>query len=218
MAFVNPVSNGSGASAGKSITGNGDMTSLFTTLLVAQIKNQDPLSPTDPSEMVNQLTQLSQMEALQSLSQQGSAQAGLLSSLQMLSLGAQVGSTVQVQVDQLKLDGSPVETRFNLPASSAETRLVLTAADGSEHRIELGSRSSGSQAYRLDPKAQGLPEGSYRVRVENALGQALPVEVQAEMTGVRLAGNGGALLQLGSLGEYDPGAITQFKGRLAPTS
>ncbi|RZI59199.1 MAG: hypothetical protein EOP37_12495, partial [Rubrivivax sp.] len=41
--------------------------SLFTTLLVAQIKNQDPLSPQDPSQFVSQLTQLSQVESMQKL-------------------------------------------------------------------------------------------------------------------------------------------------------
>jgi len=214
---VNSTTGTSGTS-GKTIIGNGDVTSLFTTLLVAQIKNQDPMSPTDPSEMVSQLTQLSQMEALQALSNQGTTNASLLSSLQMLSLGAQVGSTVQVQVSQLKLDARPVETRFTLPSHSAKPQLVLTGSDGRETRVDLGSRSLGANRYTLDPKTLGLPAGSYQIHVENESGQKLSLEVEAELSGVRLAGNGTALLQLGSLGEFDPAAITQFKGRPATQS
>jgi flagellar basal-body rod modification protein FlgD len=210
--------SGTAAAATKTITGNGNVTDLFTKLLVAQIKNQDPTSPTDPSQMVNQLTQLSQMESLQALSQQGAAQASLLSSLQMLSLGAQVGSSVQVQASQLKLDGEPVETSFTLASNSSKTQLVLTGSDGVEQRIDIGQRVVGRNSYTLDPKALGLTAGNYQVRIEDDIGQAMPLEIVATITGVRLAGNGQALVQLGSLGEYAPSAITQFNGRPATKS
>jgi flagellar basal-body rod modification protein FlgD len=51
---------------------------MFTKLLVAQIRNQDPLAPQDPTQFVNQLSQLSQTEALQNLSQTTSANASVL--------------------------------------------------------------------------------------------------------------------------------------------
>lgn len=203
----------SSSSSTSSITGNGSVSEMFLKLLVAQIQNQDPLSPTDPSQMVNQLTQLSQMEALQSLSTQGSTNAGLLSSLQVMTLGGQVGSTVQVQASQLNLDSTAVQTHFTLGSSSGKVQLVLTASDGTETRVQLGSRSIGSNDYTLDPKALGLSSGTYQVRVEDESGNKISVEVEAEITGVRLTGSGGAVISLGALGEYDPGAITQFKGR-----
>lgn len=213
---VNNNSSSAGSSASSLIGGNGDVTQLFTTLLVAQIKNQDPLSPQDPSQMVSQLTQLSQMESLQALSNQGGTNAGLLSSLQVLTLGGQVGSTVQVQADQVHLDDAPVQTGFTLPSNSSKVQLVLTGSDGAEKRIELGSLSVGANSYKLDPAKLGL-RGTYQMRIETESGAKLPVEVSAQITGVRLAGNGQTLLQLGDLGEFDPGAITQFKGRIAAT-
>lgn len=207
--------NVASTSATDAITGNGSISSMFTTLLVAQIKNQDPLSPTDPSQMVSQLTQLSQMEALQALSTQGSTNAGLLSSLQVLTLGGQVGSTVQVQASQLNLGGSPVKTHFTLGSTSSQVQLVLTGSDGRETRVNLGARGIGANNYTLDPAALGLRAGSYQLRVEDGSGQKLAVEVEAEISGVRLTGSGGALLQLGALGEFDASAITQFKGRVS---
>ncbi|HEY1228830.1 MAG TPA: flagellar hook capping FlgD N-terminal domain-containing protein, partial [Ramlibacter sp.] len=65
---------------------------MFTKLLVAQIQNQDPLTPQDPTTFVNQLSQLSQTEALQNLSQLSSANASILQSMQTLAMGSQVGS------------------------------------------------------------------------------------------------------------------------------
>lgn len=193
--------------------GSGEISHLFTTLLVAQIKNQNPLEPSDPSEFVNQLTQMSQMETLQKLSEQGAANAGMLSSLQMLSLGAQVGTTVQARVEQLRLDGQALQTHFSLASAASPATLVLTAADGSERRVDLGARGAGVQSYRLDPAALGLAAGNYQVRIENESRQSTALEVAAELRSVRLSGEGGALLQLGGLGEISPAAITQFMGR-----
>jgi len=219
-ATVNNTSSGT-ANTGVSdaIAANGSsVSSMFTTLLVAQIKNQDPLSPSDPSQFVNQLTQLSQMETLQKIATQGSSSASMLSSLQMLSLGAQVGSTVQAQVSQLTLDKSSAQLSFTLGSNSAKTELVLVGSDGSEQRIALGSRSVGSNSYRLDPQALGLPAGSYQVYVAGDGNQATPVELSAELQSVRLNGSGDALLQLGSFGEVSAQAIKQFKGRIAAAS
>ncbi len=202
-----------GSGAVNQITGNGGISNMFTTLLVAQIKNQDPLSPTDPSQFVGQLTQLSQMEALQALSSQGAANASMLSSLQMIALGGQVGSTVQAKVEQLELGKDKINTHFNLAASAAPATLVLTGADGSEKRIDLGARAVGAHSFSLDPAAQGLAPGRYRLRIENESKQISAVEVEAQLSNVRLTGDGGALVGLGSFGEVDPAAITQFKGR-----
>ncbi len=44
-------------------TGIADKTA-FLKLLVAQIKNQDPLNPTDSTQFLSQLTQYSQLEQL----------------------------------------------------------------------------------------------------------------------------------------------------------
>ena len=52
------ITNDTGSAAAKSgginsaIGANGEISNLFTTLLVAQIKNQNPLEPTDPAEFV----------------------------------------------------------------------------------------------------------------------------------------------------------------------
>ncbi|MDN3921555.1 flagellar hook assembly protein FlgD [Roseateles violae] len=210
--------NSSGGAVSDAISGNGAMQDMFTKLLVAQIRNQDPMSPQDPAAMVTQLTQMSQMEALQKLNEQGAANASMLSSLQMMSLGSQVGSTVQAQVEQIHLGKQAVQTGFVLQSSASPATLVLTDAYGAERRVSLGNLGVGSHDYRLDPQALGLAEGDYRVRIENEAQQAMPLEVVAELTSVRLTGNGTALLSLSGLADVLPGAITAFKGRMATTN
>ncbi|UXH76884.1 flagellar hook capping FlgD N-terminal domain-containing protein [Roseateles amylovorans] len=201
------------AKASDSVAGNGELSSMFTTLLVAQIKNQDPLSPQDPAQFVSQLTQLSQVESMQQLASQGQTNAGMLASLQLMTLGAQVGSSLQAAVSSVQLSGAPVNLRFTLDSSSPGNVLVLTGSDGREQRVALGSLGMGEQAYTLDPAKLGLANGRYSVRVEAENKQAVTVETLARLDGVRLAADGNVMLQLAGIGEVTSQAITQFKGR-----
>lgn len=218
---VNNNASSNSPSSSDAIAGNGlggdagGLSSLFTTLLVAQIKNQDPLSPQDPSQFVSQLTQLSQVESMQKLASQGQTNAGMLASLQLMTLGAQVGSTLQAAVSQVQLSGEPVQLRFTLDSASPDSTLVLTGADGREQRIALGALGKGEQAYTLDPAKLGLGDGQYAIKFEAKDKRSVQVETLARLDGVRLAGDGSVMLQLAGVGEIASQAITQFKGRAA---
>ncbi|WP_431287132.1 flagellar hook assembly protein FlgD [Roseateles chitinivorans] len=218
MTSVNNNTTGNGASSATAIAGNGDsggLSNLFTTLLVAQIKNQDPLSPQDPSQFVSQLTQLSQVESMQKLTSQGQTNASMLASLQLMTLGAQVGSTLQATVSQVQLQGEPVELRYTLDASSPANTLVVTGGDGTEQRIDLGSLGKGEHGYTLDPARLGLRDGQYSLKFEAKDKRDVSLETVARLDGVRLSADGGVMLQLAGVGEVTSQAITQFKGRAA---
>ncbi len=63
----------------------------FLTLLIAQLQNQDPLSPVDTKDFTTQLSQLSTVESLQTLN----ASFGEMLKLQQLTNGAGlIGKTV----------------------------------------------------------------------------------------------------------------------------
>ena len=193
---------------------------MFTKLLVAQIQNQDPLSPTDPSQFVNQLSQLSQTEALQKLASTGNSNAAMLQSLQVLGLGAQVGSEVMVQTDTVSLDGGAVGGQLTLGAASGATSLVLTGADGKTHKVALGRQDlAGAVPFTIDPAALGLANGSYKLSVETVPPQAgVPIDVAGALTSVRLDGAGGVILKVAHVGDVLPGAVTAFNGATARTS
>lgn len=62
-----PAASSKSTSATTSLTGSSDplaSESTFLTLLVSQLQNQDPLSPTDSNQFVSQLTSYSQLEQL----------------------------------------------------------------------------------------------------------------------------------------------------------
>ncbi|MEN3275862.1 MAG: flagellar basal-body rod modification protein FlgD [Massilia sp.] len=186
---------------------------MFTKLLVAQIRNQDPLSPSDPSQFVNQLSQLSQTEALQSLSKTTSASASVLQSLQVLAMGGQVGSTVTVAADRVRVDGSTISGSIVLPSASSATNLVLTGADGQNHTMSLPFHAAGAQGFTIDPQALGLAPGSYSIAAQTADGTRVPVDITGRVDSVRLSGTGAVVLQVAGVGDVDPSAITGFNGK-----
>ncbi|MCW7536537.1 flagellar basal body rod modification protein [Aquabacterium sp. A7-Y] len=208
-------SSGAGASTTPAAAagGNGAPSQLFTTLLVAQIKNQNPLEPADPSQFVGQLTQLSQMEALQKLAAQGEAQAAMLGSLQQLALGAQVGATVSVRSDSVRLQDQPVSGRFVLDNATQQTAVVLTGADRQARRIELGPQPAGEVGFSIDPQMLGLPPGRYALQVDTGSGSGPEVEVSGILQNVKLSASGGSLLHIDAVGDVAANAITGLHGR-----
>lgn len=186
---------------------------MFTKLLVAQIRNQDPLAPSDPSQFVNQLSQLSQTEALQNLAQTTSASASVLQSLQVLAMGAQVGSEVSVETGRVRLDGDKVSGNIQLGAASSVTNLVLTAVDGKQTRVSLPAHGAGSLPFSIDPVKLGLAPGNYSISAEASDGTKPAVEVTGRLDSVRMSATGGILLQVAGIGEVEPSAVTGFNGK-----
>lgn len=222
MQTTSLLNNGGAAGSvdsGAAVTGNSaaQTKDMFTKLLVAQIKNQDPLSPTDPAQFVNQLTQLSQTESLQNLSSLTSANANALQSMQVLTLGAQVGSNIMAQTDTVQIDehGTQVPAQVTLENVSSATHVVLTGKDGVAHKVDLGSTPAGLVPFTIDPAALGLAAGSYTLSVETSSKPtgAQPVDIGGRLNSVRVSGSGGIVLSVSNIGEVATTAITAFNGK-----
>ncbi|MBY0237932.1 MAG: flagellar basal body rod modification protein [Burkholderiaceae bacterium] len=201
-------------SVGTNPLSTGSETSLmFTKLLVAQVKNQDPLSPNDPAAFVSQLTQLSQTEALQKLSTLTSTNATVLQGMQALSLGAQIGSDLTVSAESVSIGETPARGSFTLESPSTATTLVLTGVDGVEHKVSLGMRAAGNVPFVLDPASMGLPYGDYKMRVETSTKESPPMELTGRLNSVRLGAGGAVVLNIAGVGEVSPSAISAFNGK-----
>jgi flagellar basal-body rod modification protein FlgD len=63
---INPITSatttGATSSSSSSPLSGAANEQMFLQLLVAQLKNQDPLSPADPTQFVSQLAQMSELE------------------------------------------------------------------------------------------------------------------------------------------------------------
>ena len=209
--FTNSTSGGATSNAVASQ--NNATQDMFTKLLVAQIRNQDPLAPTDPSQFVNQLTQQAQTEAMQNLSTLTSANASVLQSMQVLALGAQVGSEVMVNTSTVQLESGKVNGSIALSANSSKTTLTLKDAFDKEYTIELGAKAAGNATFSIEPEKLGLPAGTYTMAVTTSSGEKPLIDIAGKLSSVRLSATGSMILNVANLGEVSPGAITGFNGK-----
>jgi len=204
------TSNTSNSPAGVPMSENKDM---FTKLLVAQIRNQDPLAPSDPATFVNQLSQLSQTEALENMTQTTAASAAMLQSLQVLAMGGQVGSQVSVETSRVELGDGPITGSVRLEGASTLTHVILTDVAGKQTKIELPPHGIGGQEFTIDPAKLGLPAGKYSIAAESSDGTKPAIEINGRLNSVRLDSTGGILMQVAGVGEVEPGWITGFNGK-----
>jgi flagellar basal-body rod modification protein FlgD len=201
--------------AASPVSANKDM---FTKLLVAQIRNQDPLAPSDPATFVNQLSQLSQTEALENMTQTTAASATMLQSLQALAMGGQVGSDVSVETSRVQLGQNSIAGSVQLDGASSLTHVVLTDLTGKQTRIELAPHAAGGQAFTINPAKLGLAPGKYSIAAEASDGTKPAVEINGRLDGVRLSATGGIMMQVAGVGDVEPGWITGFNGKPNQTS
>jgi flagellar basal-body rod modification protein FlgD len=207
--FSSVTSGGTGTTAQSGASATSDM---FTKLLVAQIKNQDPTAPTDPSTFVNQLAQLSQTESIQKMSDLTSGNASILQSLQVLAMGAQVGSVVTATTTTVTLGDTPVTGSYALANASSINDLVLTDSTGQTHPISLGAQSAGDVPFSIDPVALGLKPGVYSIAATTDGATPPDIQVSGTLSSVRLSAGGSVALMVANLGEVSPAAVTGFNG------
>src|SRR5688572_17021817 len=113
----------------------------FLSLMIAQLKNQDPMKPLDPSQYVGQLAQFSSVAGLKEIN---SAIAGLTDSLRgnrVLDGAALIGRAVVAQGSEVYL-GAPSEERvgvagaMTVPAGTNQLQLVVKDASGATIRTQ----------------------------------------------------------------------------------
>ena len=116
---INPISSQSTpglATSGMPSTGTAPTKELFLQLLVAQIKNQDPLNPDDGMQFVSQLAQFSELEQMIAIHNGVDAQVEIAQSQaaqsqngQIQTSGTQTGGTDAGGMDTY---GTPANTKI----------------------------------------------------------------------------------------------------------
>ena len=124
----------------------------FLELLVAQLNNQDPMSPQENGEFIAQLAQFSQVEGIEKLnSSMGSLLSGYQSS-QALQASSLVGRKVIVPSEKAVVDTSETfKASAVLPVSSSNVWVNVYDSSGTlVNRISLGEQSAGSVSFMWD--------------------------------------------------------------------
>ncbi|NWN90747.1 flagellar hook assembly protein FlgD [Marinobacter adhaerens] len=190
----------------------------FMELMLAQLKNQNPLEPQDNGEFISQLAQFSSLEEMQALSGRVDDVVGQFRSTQALQASAMVGKTVLApsEVGMLGAEGE-VTGNIQVPASTGGVRLSIQSPDGELVRqIDLGSSSAGVKSFSWDGKdgnGNKLPDGPYKIVAEGSYPQGsvqLPTMVSANVDSVSLGQGGSVTLNLAGMGSIALSDVKQI--------
>src|ERR1700724_4155001 len=122
------VNSSSGTGAANSATTLGGTN--FLTLMLAQLKNQDPTSPVDSNTFLTQLAQLSEVQGITSLNTSFSTLSSSLSSSQALQASSLLGHQALVNSSTATLAaGGTVTGAVNIPQTTSQ--VVLNVSDSS---------------------------------------------------------------------------------------
>jgi flagellar basal-body rod modification protein FlgD len=173
--MVAPVNNTttSAADLGSALGGNKAMgRDAFLKLLVAQLKNQDPLKPQDNSAFVAELAQFSSLEQSMGvndklnqmmLQNQGMANSNVIN---------MVGQVATVKGSLITTDGSGigVPVVFSQDRASDQTTIQIQDASGRVVRtLDLGGRGAGTTRITWDGRSDAglvMPKGTYAVALK----------------------------------------------------
>jgi len=177
--------------AGKSSQSTADAAQKrFLTLLTAQLKNQDPMSPMDSAQMTSQLAQLSTVDGIERLNtnmQIMSGNSGLATSIQAASL---VGKDVLVEGEKITLNKGIASGGAMLDGPADDLRVAIKDANGNVVRtLGLGPQSPGIVRFEWDgfnDNGQSVGPGQYHMDISVLQGgkssKATPLEKNTVMS------------------------------------
>jgi flagellar basal-body rod modification protein FlgD len=211
------ASTASAASAASGVSLGG---TDFLTLMLAQLKNQDPTSPVDSNTFLTQLAQLSQVQGITQLNTSFSALSSSLVSSQALQASSLLGhqALVASSTASLASSGATVTGAVNVPQTSSQVVVSIANSAGVlVQQINLGAQPTGLANFSWNgtlSDGSQAPAGQYTLSAQIAgvaAGTAVGTYVNGTVQSVTMgAGTGGLTLNVAGLGSVPFSNVQQI--------
>jgi flagellar basal-body rod modification protein FlgD len=174
----------------------------FLTLLVTQLKNQDPLKPSDPTEFTSQLAQYSSLEQLYNINESMKSLDDLKGVFGRLSALSLIDKYVVINSDTFQFDGQEAGLGFCFQNMVREATVYVKNDSGQIlDQISVLNPSTGEHIMKWNGKDQNgrqLPPGTYFFSVIGITEageevQGMPM-VESRISGVDFSDSGNTLL------------------------
>ncbi len=196
-----------------------DQTQNFLKLLIAQIKNQDPMSPMDASTMTAQMSQLNMVSSMGTMNTSMQAMLAQMQSANFLNQATLIGHSPMVAGNTINFMGGEVILGANL--ANPLQGVVATIKDASGNVVgtaDLGNLNSGMTNFAfdgVDASGATMPNGIYRVEItgkNSAGGNETPTAyVGSPVVSILKDGSSGqALLKLADGRSIKASEVTQW--------
>ncbi|SAK39124.1 flagellar basal body rod modification protein [Caballeronia catudaia] len=175
---MNGTSSSSAASSSSSATGAqsaSDLQNTFLTLLVTQLKNQDPTNPADSSQMTSQLAQINTVTGIGQLNTSLSSLATQLSAGQQTQAALLIGSNVLAAGNGMTVSsGASSSFGVQLANNVSDLQIVVKNSSGQiVNTLDLGAQGAGVVPVTgwkpVDSKGNTLADGSYTIAAQGTI-------------------------------------------------
>ena len=215
---------GAGSAGSTGSTTGASSTSLggtdFLTLMLAQLKNQDPTSPVDSNTFLTQLAQLSEVQGITSLNTSFSTLSSSLSSSQALQASSLLGHQALVNSSTATLAaGATVTGAVNIPQTTSQVVLNISDSSGAlVSQINLGAQSAGLASFSWNGTTNTgsqAPAGTYTLSAQYAgaakNGTAATTLVNGTVESVSMgAGSTGLTVNVAGIGSVPFSSVQQI--------
>ena len=191
----------------------------FLTLMLAQLKNQDPTSPVDSNTFLSQLAELSEVQGITSLNTSFSALSGSLTSNQALQASSLLGHQALVSSSTATIAANgTVSGAINVPQTTSQVVLNISDSSGAlVGQINLGAQSAGLASFSWNGKegdGSQAPAGTYTLSAQYAGstsgGTAATTLVNGTIESVSMgAGSTGLTLNVAGIGSVPFSSVQQ---------
>lgn len=171
---VSSTTNTTTAANTGSATTAADMQNQFLTLLVAQLQNQDPMSPMDNAQMTSQMAQISTVTGIEKLNDTVNSVTSQFTMMQMMQGTSMIGRTIMSEGNMMASVGENKFTAgFELPGPAANAKVQITTAAGElVDTLDLGSADAGRNYFSWDASAYAGDPSQLRFSVQASNGDA----------------------------------------------
>ncbi len=188
----------------------------FLKLLVAQMKNQDPMNPLNNAQVTTQMAQISTVTGVSQLNTTLKSMAAAFASSQALQAASVIGHDVLAPGNTLTLQSGVATGGVDLPGPADKVVIsILDSAGKAIRRVDLGSQQAGSLTFKWDGKTDDgatAANGTYSFKVNATQGgkDVKPVSLaMGTVSGVTLGANG-AVLNVDGLGTVAMADVKQI--------
>jgi flagellar basal-body rod modification protein FlgD len=189
----------------------------FMTLLVTQLKNQDPLSPMDNAQMTSQMAQISTVSGIDKLNTTLQALTASMTPNQTVQAASMIGHGALVAGSSVDLaTGGTGLGGFSLPTAADSAMVsIYDQAGALVNTLDLGAQSAGIAKWQwngMDSKGAAAPAGSYTFKVNASLAgnTVAATSLQYGTVNSVTQGSNGLLLSVGSMHDVALSAVQQI--------
>ncbi len=179
----------------------------FLALLVAQMKNQDPLNPMDNAQVTSQMAQLSTVSGIEKLNTTVQALSNSMAAAQSLQAASMIGHVALVEGNQIAMASGSSNAAVELSLPADKVTVTIADANGNVVRtMDIGAQDAGIVDFQWDGTDDGgtaLADGVYTFSASSVLNGAksTPTTLSYGLVNSVSLTSGVALLNVGNLGD-----------------